>query len=105
MTQVSPAVIDYSSPSRDQGGIGTQSWALLVDAYRDLHHKKLFWITLVLSVLVVAAFAFVGINERGITIFGKELPGVWNTTLIPRNTFYKFIFTNFAIPGMKSVSR
>jgi ABC-type transport system involved in multi-copper enzyme maturation permease subunit len=98
MSQLNPAaVIDYSAP-QITGGFWTQTWAMLVDAYRDLHSKKLFWITLVLSVLIVAAFAFVGINERGITVFGKEWPGIWNTTIIPRQTFYRWLFTELAIP-------
>lgn len=92
-----PAIMDYSQPP-DAGGFWTQTAALLTDAYRDLHSKKLFWITLVLSLLVVVSFAFVGINETGITIFGKEFPGIWNTTLIPRDTFYKWMFTTLAIP-------
>ena len=39
-----------------------QTWALLLDAYRELNAKKLFWITLILSALAVASFAFVGVN-------------------------------------------
>jgi hypothetical protein len=90
-------VVDYSSPLAS-GTMLTQTWGLLVDSYRELHHKKLFWITLVLSLLVVAAFAFVGINEVGITIFTWEIPGVWNTNFIPRESFYKFLFVSLAIP-------
>jgi ABC-type transport system involved in multi-copper enzyme maturation permease subunit len=90
-------VIDYSTPGAT-GSIWTQTWGLAVDAYRELHAKKLFWITLLLSLLVVVAFAFVGINEVGVTIFTWELPGVWNTNVIPRESFYKFLFVSLAIP-------
>jgi ABC-type transport system involved in multi-copper enzyme maturation permease subunit len=85
---------DQSSANR----FVTQTVALVVDAYREVNSKKLFWITMILSLLVVAAFAFVGINERGIWIFGKTIPGVWNTSIIPADQFYKFIFTQIAIP-------
>src|SRR5688572_10599987 len=90
-------VVDYSSPVAS-GTVLTQTWGLLVDSYRELHHKKLFWITLVLSLLVVLAFSFVGINETGITIFAWDIPGVWNTNFIPRDSFYKFLFVSLAIP-------
>jgi len=76
----------------------TQTTALALDAYRDINSKKLFWITLVLSCLVVLVFVFVGINERGVVIFGNELPGFWNTTIIPASTFYMFLFVSLAIP-------
>jgi ABC-type transport system involved in multi-copper enzyme maturation permease subunit len=90
-------VVPYSSAVAS-GTVVTQTWGLLVDSYRELHHKKLFWITLVLSLLVVVAFAFVGINEVGVTIFTWEIPGVWNTNFIPRDSFYKFLFVSLAIP-------
>ncbi|NRA58263.1 MAG: hypothetical protein HRU13_09155, partial [Phycisphaerales bacterium] len=43
-----------------------QTLALMIDAYRELCAKKLFWITMILSTIVVAAFAMVGINETGL---------------------------------------
>ena len=75
-----------------------QTVALIVDAYREVNSKKLFWITMILSLLVVVAFAFVGINDRGVKVFAWDFPGVWNTSLIPADQFYKFIFTTIAIP-------
>jgi ABC-type transport system involved in multi-copper enzyme maturation permease subunit len=96
-TTTTTPVVPYSSATAS-GTVLTQTWGLLVDSYRELHHKKLFWITLVLSLLVVVAFAFVGINEVGVTIFTWEIPGVWNTNFIPRDSFYKFLFVSLAIP-------
>lgn len=54
-----------------------QTWALLLDAYRELNAKKLFWITLILSALVIGAFALVGVTPRGLTLAGTQfdLPG------------------------------
>src|SRR3954452_14384656 len=94
----SVAPLDFGS-STPSGGFITQTIALLVDAYRDLQSRKLFWITLVLSVLVAGVFAFVGIDPVGITIFGKHVRGVpFNSNLISPADFYKFVFTTLAIP-------
>src|SRR5205814_2629601 len=93
--------VEYASRPVGRNGFAvalTQTGALFIDAYRELNSKRLFWITLILSLLVVVAFAFVGINDRGVTIFGKLFPGVWNTNFIPADTFYKFLFIQFAVP-------
>ncbi len=58
MTQtVANPVVDYSSSPAATGTMWTQTWGLLVDAYRELNSKKLFWVVLMLSGLVVLAFA------------------------------------------------
>lgn len=76
-----------------------QSTALVVDAYRELNSKRLFWITMILSALVVAAFGLVGINEKGLTFFIWDFPlPLFNTTLIKPGVFYKFVFANIGIP-------
>ena len=78
----------------------TAIFALLVDAYRLLNARKIFWITMLLSMLVVGSFALVGINEQGISI------AWWDLELFEINTgiagftnavFYKVIFVNFGI--------
>jgi ABC-type transport system involved in multi-copper enzyme maturation permease subunit len=90
-------VIDYSRGGHD-GNVWTQTAALFVDAYRDLQSRKLFWITLMLSVMVALVFASVGLNDRGFTIFGKTFPSAFNTSIIPVGTFYKFMYVELAIP-------
>jgi ABC-type transport system involved in multi-copper enzyme maturation permease subunit len=76
----------------------TQTLALLLDAYRELNAKKMFWIVLVLSGIVVIAFAGTGINERGFTLFGIELTSpLFNTTIISRSMWYKYLFSNLGI--------
>lgn len=45
-----------------------QTWALFVDAYRDLNSKKLFWLVLALSALVCLAMLALGLNEKGLKI-------------------------------------
>lgn len=76
----------------------TQTWTLLVDAYRELNTKKLFWITLALSLLVVVAFALIGNNAEGVTIAGKtlEVPFL-STKMMPTEALYKLAFTNLGI--------
>ena len=76
--------------------IAAQTRALLVDAYRDLNSRKLFWIILILNVLVVAGFSALGVNVKGdrITIITWELPHE-----IPVAMFiYKWIFS-FIVVG------
>lgn len=81
----------------------TQTMALLVDAYRELCAKKLFWITMALSVLVVVAFAMVGINEKGLTFLWFQIPadafGVPLTSeTLPPSLLYLTMFSSIAIP-------
>lgn len=91
--------INYAAVEMSQGSWITQTWALFVDAYRELNARKLFWITLILSLLVVVAFAFVSIDENGINVFGAKFENkAWSTAVIPAATFYKVIFTSIAIP-------
>jgi ABC-type transport system involved in multi-copper enzyme maturation permease subunit len=90
-------VIAYSTGARD-GNASTQTVALFVDAYRELQSRKLFWITLILSTMVALVFATVGLNERGFTILGWTLPSALNTSIMPVDTFYKFMYVELAIP-------
>ncbi|TVQ62370.1 MAG: ABC transporter permease [Phycisphaerales bacterium] len=76
----------------------TQTTAIFLDAYRELNAKKLFWITMLLSGLVVAFFALLGINERGVSIatYTMEIPGV-NTSFVSQEGFYKTLFSSFGV--------
>jgi len=47
-----------------------QTIALLLDSYRELNAKKLFWISLVLSGLIVVVIGAIGFDRDGISIFG-----------------------------------
>ncbi len=71
-----------------------QTLALLIDAYRELNAKRLFWIVVLLSAIIVAAMACVGINEKGVTVlwWTLDIPFV-NTAVVSKPTFYKsFLF-------------
>lgn len=75
-----------------------QTQALLVDAYRELNARKLFWITMLLSGLFVAAFAMVGLNKEGMTVLWMTIPiDVFNTDIISKDLFYKQLFLVFGI--------
>ena len=75
-----------------------QTLAMLVDSYRELSARKLFWLSMILSGIVVIAFAIVGISENGITLLGYEvgLP-IFSTKLMPVATFYKYLFTTLGV--------
>lgn len=75
-----------------------QTTAMLVDAYRELAAGKLFWVTMLLSLLCVGAFAMVGINETGLTVLWYTIPiDAFNTGVISEPLFYKMIFLNLGI--------
>ncbi len=78
--------------------IGKQTAALFLDAYRELNARKLFWLVMILSGLVVAIQGCLGINERGMSVlwWTLEIPGVNSTTFTPE-LFYKITFVNLGI--------
>jgi len=74
------------------------TYGMLVDAYRELNHKKLFWISLIVSAVVVAAIAIVGINEKGLTFLHWQLDSPEFSTLIfSKGSFYKWVFVTLGI--------
>jgi len=75
----------------------TQTLAIFIDAYRELNSRRLFWITLMLSALVVAIFALPGIDETGISLAGGHFEMFFNTSVISREVFYKTAFVQFGI--------
>lgn len=75
-----------------------QTGAMLVDAYRELNAKKLFWVTLALSAVVVGAFGAVGFDEHGFSIFGKSFQSpIFNTTMLPKAQLYKDFFVSLGV--------
>ena len=76
-----------------------QAIALLQDAYRELNARKMFWITLAISVLVVGAFAAFGVSEDGITILWWEIENdLINADLVEPSLFYKWAFATIGVP-------
>ena len=77
----------------------TQTKAMLVDAYRELNARKLFWITMGLNILVVAVFASLGINEEGPTFWHWTFDNRFvNTDTISPELFYKLQFVTWGTP-------
>jgi ABC-type transport system involved in multi-copper enzyme maturation permease subunit len=69
----------------------------MLDAYRELNAKKLFWISMVISALVVIAFAAVSLTPKGIKVLAWEFPSPLNLALLSNATFYKFMFQSFGV--------
>lgn len=76
----------------------SQTYALLMDAYRELNAKKLFWITLILSALVAGCFFLIGINQGGLKIAVWQFDNpMFNTQTTTPEAFYKLIFSSIGI--------
>jgi ABC-type transport system involved in multi-copper enzyme maturation permease subunit len=76
----------------------TQTGAIFLEAYRNLNSKKLFWLVLILSGLVVAAFACVGINQHGVKILVWQFDNDFlNSNQYPADQFYKGMFVQIGI--------
>jgi ABC-type transport system involved in multi-copper enzyme maturation permease subunit len=76
----------------------SQTLALIWDAYRDLNSRKMFWIVLILSTLVAASFAAIGLTPSGFNIFFWKIPSpLLNSKVLSPGDFYKSIFLNYGI--------
>jgi ABC-type transport system involved in multi-copper enzyme maturation permease subunit len=76
----------------------TQTLAIFHDAYRELNSKKLFWIVMAISALVIAVFASLGINQEGLMFLRWTIPSIFNTNLMTPSVFYKeFLFAEWGI--------
>ncbi len=76
----------------------TKTFALLLDAYRELNAKRLFWIVLAISALVVAASGVIGLRGDSIMILNWESPIRFvYLSLITPETFYKLLFVSLGI--------
>lgn len=81
----------------------TQTLALLVDGYRELNSKRLFWFVLVLSGLVALIFAAIGIDQNKLTLFGWHLPfNAIGLSMLRPAEFYEFLFAYFGVQGWMS---
>lgn len=77
-----------------------QTKALFIDAYRELNAKKLFWISIGISGLVVFSFALLGLRDGNFTIVG------WRTSIsleavsflgFSLADIYKILFLQFGV--------
>ncbi len=71
-----------------------QTLAMFHEAYRELNAKKMFWVVLFLSGLVVLVFGAVGVKDGKLTL-------LWFETAIPvmfeKADLYKMMFSGFGI--------
>ena len=70
-----------------------QTGALVLDSYRELSARKLFWLSVIISGIAVVVFALIGINDKGLTLLGYNLgiPYV-STAIMTPAFFYKTVF-------------
>src|SRR5205814_2315275 len=66
---------------------------LLVDAYRELNARKMFWIVLILSGVAMAAFSIIGVGPTNLTFLRAKIPNFG----IPPLVFYKSLFSSVVI--------
>lgn len=72
--------------------------AIMLESYRELNSRKLFWITMILSGLVVVAFLGIGYDEEGISLLGMGLPDFGlDTSTMPAEVFFKQMFIQLGI--------
>ncbi len=73
----------------------TQTLALIIDSYRELSAKKIFWLSMGVSGLIVLIISAVGFSENG------NMSLLWYETALPledmgmqKDVFYKMVFVN-----------
>ncbi len=75
-----------------------QTGALFLDAFRELHARKMFWLTMMLSGLIVLVFALIKVDNQGLHMLGWSIPGSeeFAARIGPR-FFYAFFMVNIGI--------
>lgn len=75
-------------------------FTILLDQYRELSSRKIFWLSLILSLLLVVAYASIGFSESGVSIlfglYSFESEFI-NTETPLGSVFYKGIFVTFIV--------
>jgi hypothetical protein len=68
-----------------------QTLAILVDGYRELEARRLFWITILLSAVLVVAFATIGYDVTGLKVL------VYHFAVPHADVIYRTIFSTVLI--------
>ena len=74
-----------------------QTLAIFRGTYRNLKARKMFWIVLILTMLLVVAMACVGIDESGVSLLFWTVTSIWTTENVSRPVFYNFLFSAIGI--------
>ncbi len=74
-----------------------QTAAIFVDGYRELNARKLFWIAIGLSAVVVIAFALIGSKDGNISLAGWRSPLPMAALGFTQETLYKLLFMQFGV--------
>jgi len=75
-----------------------QTKAMFIDAYRELNAKKLFWITMMLTVVFSLALATIGIDESGVSFLWFKIGFLpLNTDILTAKQFYLAAFSYLGI--------
>ncbi|MCH7573378.1 MAG: ABC transporter permease [Planctomycetes bacterium] len=76
-----------------------QFTAMMLDAYRELNARKLFWVSLAISGMVVIGFGSIGFTDKGMTIaYGIwEIEGPFTTNSPLTRPFYMGVFSYFIV--------
>ena len=75
----------------------SQTLAILGDTYRGLKARKMFWIVLGISSLVVASFGCLGINDKGLKLLVWDMGFGPSTRDLSAEMFYKSLFVGLGI--------
>jgi hypothetical protein len=74
-----------------------QTLAMFVDSYRELNSKRLFWLVLALSGLIVASFGLIGVEEDSISLLGWRTAVPLSAIGATPGSIYKLLFVNLGI--------
>ena len=76
-----------------------QTAAMFVDAVRDLRAGRLFWVALIISAVLPLSLLVIGINESGLTVFGRTLEtNALTSDQISLGRLYMLIFAILGVP-------
>ena len=69
------ALAEQAAPDLRDGRIATGRFAAAVDrlSYRELNARKMFWISLIVSGVVIGAFALIGVDDKKLYLFSMDL--------------------------------
>lgn len=72
-----------------------QTMAMFVDGYRELNSKRMFWIAMAVSAVVIGLFAGIRVSENEISVFGlsPDVLGInMDFSIFRPMVIYKFLF-------------